>query len=365
MEFPSVLLFLGLAVAAQALWQFYQWVALPSGVRKSLVLPKPKGTLPLLGNTLQTACRYENIHDWFLEQRELHGGRPVLATMIDRPHQIAVMVPEFFEDINKTHFDAFEKGPMFAEIMHDVLDDGIFAVDGDRWQHQRKTMSHLFSLRGLRDNFAKSAHTNAVKFYKFLEDTIAKREHRWLNVGVEKELKDAGAVIDKTNRNANKDAVNKKKDIVSLFIDSFDCNNPNEVFDPVALRDMVVSILAAGRNSTASTLGWFFYRLSKHPDVEYKIRKELLEQAPALMRGEVAALSMEESQKLPYLEATLRKTLRLHPAVPVNIRHANRDVVLHDGTFVATGWNVIYLSYTMAHMESVWGPDAKEFKPER
>ncbi|KAF1331228.1 Cytochrome p450 86a2, partial [Globisporangium splendens] len=435
MESSPILLLLGLAVATKALWQLYQWFTLPSGVRKSLALPKPKGTLPLLGNTPQTALHYEHIHDWFLEQSELRDGKPFLLDMVGRHHQIVVATPEFFEDINKTHFDAFDKGPMYAEIMRDVLGDGIFAVDGDKWQHQRKTLSHMFSLRGLRDNLTKSVHTNVVKFYKFLEDAAAKREHvdlgglfyrfsmetfvdfglgvqlgtmdsldhhpfseafdnaerillyrffrprrfwhiqRWLNVGVEKELKDAIAVIDKTvldiiaqslkNRNTNRDVVNKKKDIVSLFINSFDHNNPNEVFDPVALRDIVVSILVAGRDSTASTLGWFFYRLSKHPGIENKIRQELLEQAPALMRGEVAALSMEDSQKLVYLEATLRETLRLHPAVPMNVKHANRDVVLHDGTFVPAGWSVIYSSYTMARMESVWGPDAKEFEPKR
>lgn len=37
------------------------------------------------------------------------------------------------------------KGPTFHATLEDLLGDGIFNVDGDKWETQRKTASHMFS----------------------------------------------------------------------------------------------------------------------------------------------------------------------------------------------------------------------------
>lgn len=46
-------------------------------------------------------------------------------------------------------------------------------------------------------------------------------------------------------------------------------------------------------------------------------------------------------------------------------RHVLADDVLPDGTFVKKGWRVQYEIYGMGRMTRIWGPDAREFKPER
>ncbi|GAB9470733.1 Cytochrome p450 86a2 [Globisporangium polare] len=424
---------LGLAVAAKALHYLYELLTIPKPMKVSLALPRPVGTLPLIGNTLQTAQHFHRIHDWFLEQSQVHGGNPFYLCMFGAQHLLVVAKPEFFEDINKTHFESFDKGPLYADLMRDVLGEGIFAVDGDKWYQQRKTVSNLFTQRGLRDNLTASVCTSLVPFHRILQRAVdnkeavdlaklffrfstetfvdfglgahmgmleAEEDHpfqaafdnaehvllhrffrppwvwkalRWLNIGLEKEIKESVRVINDTifgiisKSMATRDEKKAmgRKDIVSLFIDSFDHKSLSEKFEPAVLRDIIVSILVAGRDSTAVTMSWFFYLLSDHPHVEAKIIEELLEHAPELMRGEVEALGMEDSQKLVYLEAALRETTRLFPAIPLNMKTANKDVVLHDGTFVGKGWSVIYASYTMGRMENVWGPDATQFKPER
>jgi hypothetical protein len=47
--------------------------------------------------------------------------------------------------------------------------------------------------------------------------------------------------------------------------------------DRKVLRDQLVAVLLAGRDTTASTLSWTFYELSRHPEVLEMLRAEIIE----------------------------------------------------------------------------------------
>jgi cytochrome P450 len=47
--------------------------------------------------------------------------------------------------------------------------------------------------------------------------------------------------------------------------------------DRKVLRDQLVSILLAGRDTTASTLSFTFYELARHPEVFQKLRAEIID----------------------------------------------------------------------------------------
>jgi cytochrome P450 len=47
--------------------------------------------------------------------------------------------------------------------------------------------------------------------------------------------------------------------------------------DRKVLRDQLVAVLLAGRDTTASTLSWTFYELARHPRVVKKLRDEIIE----------------------------------------------------------------------------------------
>lgn len=59
------------------------------------------------------------------------------------------------------------------------------------------------------------------------------------------------------------------------------------------------------------------------------------------------------------------EVLRLHPSVPVNQKYALNDDVWPDGTQIRKGDYVMWSPWAEGRNEQVWGPDAKEFKPER
>jgi len=147
----------------------------------------------------------------------------------------------------------------------------------------------------------------------------------FLNIGSEAFLKKNLRVIDEYVYTIIKSKIEQSKkpqnnspefkgDILSRFLEL------NET-DSKYLKDVILSFIIAGKDTTSITLSWFLYQLCKHPHVQEKIAQEIRE-ATKVEDGstidELAARVTEESmEKMQYLHAALTETLRLHPPVPV------------------------------------------------
>eukprot|EP00897_Mesotaenium_endlicherianum_P005759 jgi/Mesen1/5210/ME000258S04315 len=81
--------------------------------------------------------------------------------------------------------------------------------------------------------------------------------------------------------------------------------------------------------------------------------------------GGWGVFALEELTKMQYLQAALWESMRLFPALPVNIKHVAEDDELPDGTRVRAGSKLCYYLYAMARSESLWGPECGEFRPAR
>jgi fatty acid omega-hydroxylase len=66
-----------------------------------------------------------------------------------------------------------------------------------------------------------------------------------------------------------------------------------------------------------------------------------------------------------YFSSSFFETLRLYPSVPGNQKYAIEDDVWPDGTIVKAGTYVSWSSYSQGRSTKVWGPNAKDFYPER
>lgn len=96
--------------------------------------------------------------------------------------------------------------------------------------------------------------------------------------------------------------------------------------DRAVLRDQIIAVLLAGRDTTAVTLSWLFYELSRHPQIVAKLRQEI----EASVGGERVP-TYSDLKSMRYLQHTLNETLRLYPVVPYNVRVALKDTTLPRG----------------------------------
>ncbi|KAJ0763944.1 putative cytochrome P450 [Helianthus annuus] len=128
------------------------------------------------------------------------------------------------------------------------------------------------------------------------------------------------------------------------------------------LRDTFLNLTAAGKDTISSALCWFFYLLATNPTVEDKILEEMQThlEVSALTRG-----TATELDKMVYLHGALCETLRLYPPVPFNNKSPLQPDILPSGHQVDQNTNIILSFYSMGRMESIWGEDCMEFKPER
>jgi cytochrome P450 len=111
------------------------------------------------------------------------------------------------------------------------------------------------------------------------------------------------------------------------------------------LRDQLVTLLLAGHETTATALAWTLHELAKDPAQGAKARD--------------AATSGDHD----YLEAVLKESMRLHPVIPMVVRHLMRPATI-GGIDLPAGANVA-ASIILAHSSETSHPDHAAFRPER
>lgn len=164
-------------------------------------------------------------------------------------------------------------------------------------------------------------------------------------------------------RRAQLDAGEVHTDLLSRFMDAR--NHHGEPLNDDELRDIVLNFIIAGRDTTAQALSWTFYLLMCHPRVEKKLLEEIeryivddndFTDSPALY---------EKIKNMTYAHAVFYEVLRHYPSVPLNQKYALNDDIWPDGTRIKKGDYVLWAPFVQGRSEKVWGPDAKEFRPER
>lgn len=152
--------------------------------------------------------------------------------------------------------------------------------------------------------------------------------------------------------------------LISELVDSYP--------DKVALRNQVMQLLVAGRDTTAATLTWALILLEAHPETFGRLRIAI-EDTFGTESAPLAPVTFENLRSCTYLQWVVSEVVRLYPTGPLNARKASVDTILPVGggldgkspVAVKAGTTVAYNTYLMHRWQEAWGDDAWEFKPER
>jgi len=123
------------------------------------------------------------------------------------------------------------------------------------------------------------------------------------------------------------------------------------------IRDLVVSLIAAGYETTSGALAWAIYALLNVPGAWDNAAAEV---GRVLGSGPPTAESLAA---LTYLNGVVHETLRLSTPAVISARKVKRD--LHfDGHRIRAGRLLIFSPYVTHRISDVW-PEPEEFRPER
>ncbi|XP_062080671.1 cytochrome P450 94A2-like [Humulus lupulus] len=390
------------------------------------LLPK---SYPIFGTYFAASANNHRRHQWFTELLQNSPSATFVLNHLLGPRQIITANPAVVHHILKSNFPNYQKGESVRVNLSDFLGDGIFCADGQSWKFQRQLASYEFNAKSLRkfvetvvdaelhDRLLPILATAAESqdgaggvldlqdiLQRFAFDNICKiafgydpayllpslpqskfavafdaatkisgerstslipliwKIKRFLGIGSQRELaifvsevRDfAMTVIREKKKLAEKSSL-ESVDLLSRFLSS---GHSDEKF----VTDIVISFILAGRDTTSAALTWFFWLVSKNPRIEREILNEITSEK---ISSEAAGSAYEETKDMVYTLAALCESMRLYPPVPSDSKEVGNDDVLPGGTAVRKGEKVTYHPYSMGRLESIWGKDWAEYRPER
>ncbi|KAF8150435.1 cytochrome P450 [Mycena galopus ATCC 62051] len=168
------------------------------------------------------------------------------------------------------------------------------------------------------------------------------------------------AALDKKKMAEEKGVVHSSED--SCLLDEL----MKSTSDPKLLKDEIINILIAGRDTTMSVLTNVIYLLSTSPAVTASLREEIM-----TFVGPSDRPTYDNIKQMKYLRAVINETLRLFPPVPFNIRESIESTTWpspdpnEKPLYIPGGTTIMYSVMVMQRRPDLWGPDAHLFDPAR
>lgn len=138
--------------------------------------------------------------------------------------------------------------------------------------------------------------------------------------------------------------LDERKDLLALLVRA--SADDEQGLTDAEMRDQLVTLVAAGHETTATAMAWAMLELARHPEIQQRCSDEIT-----------------AGGELPYVDAVIKETLRLHPVVPMIMRTLQEPATV-DGRDYPKGVTVSP-SIVLAHRDPASYPQPAEFRPER
>lgn len=376
--------------------------------------PKPSALKEYSPSTLEVIAtvRREGFLGFLLKVWREHGD--LVKVSIGGQSLLLVAHPEHVQHINVTCKEKYDKGESYDGLRERLLGNGIVTAVGDDWRRQRRLMAPFFTPRAVEKFFpifvsdterlisrwsAKYAGTGQpVEMLEEMMDVTAAvilhavfstetgdtlervkgfielmvthlarsqmnpvRLPHWLptpaNLRYRRAYEEVTAYIrELIERRRQIPEAEWPKDLLTDLMVTADAETGTTLAEQL-LIDNGLTMFAAGHETTARTLSFLWYALSKNPEVEQRMHDEV----DAVLGDETPTL--EHLKRMPYTLRVVREVLRLYPAAPVYGRDAMADDVI-DGVLIPKGTKCLPFAYATHRHPDFW-EDPERFDPDR
>ncbi|KAI8445341.1 cytochrome P450 monooxygenase [Phakopsora pachyrhizi] len=265
------------------------------------------------------------------------------------------------------------------DIIGQVAFDQDFNTLKSDANHLGKTFSEVFGLGLGTINSIKLIGFMILGKFPNLLKIIDKERYELIKNGLKNVERESQKALEKKKAEMMVEKMAGKDFIGALVKANLATEDKNRMSD-VEVMGQMTTFLLGGHETTSNAMNWALWLLAKNQSVQKKLREEILS-AQATHMGE--ELSIEELNRLPYLDAVCRECLRLFPPISMTIRMAreadniplsapvrvkNRfgsGTILMDHIPVEAGQRIIIPISSYNRSEENFGTDSSKFIPER
>jgi cytochrome P450 len=155
---------------------------------------------------------------------------------------------------------------------------------------------------------------------------------------------------------AQRRALNERKnDLLDMLLYARD-EETGEGMTDKQLRDEMLTMLAAGHETTGVSLTWTLYLLSQHPDIVRRLQKEI----DTVLGGRTPTL--EDLPNLPYALQVFEEAMRLYPVALLIPRRTSQATTL--GGYDLPDYSRILVSLYNLHRHPAFWPAPDVFNPD-
>jgi cytochrome P450 len=334
--------------------------------------------------------------DPFRYLMKLARERPVARYRAGTEHAYLVSDPDLIKHVLADNAANYSKDTGINRVFKNAVADGLLTSEGNLWRHQRRLMQPAFRRERLAALGALVTETTGATLerWKAWADTelvvdvaeemsaltmqttakalfgadisgeveeIGRKIASALKILVSPERAEfqqayeqldglVASIVDERLRSPS-DSI----DLLAMLLEARD--EAGEGMPPRQLLDEIITLLLAGYETTANSLGWTWYLLSQNPDERARMEHEL----QAVLGGRVP--TTEDLALLPQTRRVLEESLRLYPPAWILGRRALGPDRLGD-VEVPAGSVVAMSPYIVHRLPEYWPrPDA--FDPGR
>ena len=150
----------------------------------------------------------------------------------------------------------------------------------------------------------------------------------------------------------------EERDLVDVLMS---ITNPDgsDYFSADTITGMFISMMFAGHHTTSTTASWLIIELIRHPDVLAKVVAEM----DALADAGGGVVTYQDLREVPWLEASIKETLRLHPPLILLLRLAKEPFDV--GGYHVQAGKLVGASISVSNRLAGAFEDPDEFDPSR